>query len=68
MGKLKQKTHRGTKKNFILRNSGSVKYKKKGSGHLTSKKATKKIRNLRKAQELSKADSKRLKRLIDRMR
>jgi len=68
MGKIKQKTHRGTKKNFILRNSGSVKYKKKGAGHLTSKKSTKKIRNLRKAHELSKADSKRLKRLIDRMR
>ena len=68
MGKLKQKTHRGTKKNFILRNSGSVKYKKKGAGHLTSKKSTKKIRNLRKGHELSRADSRRLKRLIDVMR
>ena len=68
MKKIKQKTHRGTKKNFIIRNSGSVKYKKKGAGHLTSKKATKKIRKLRKDQGLSKADNNRLKRLIDRMR
>ncbi len=68
MKKIKQKAHRGTKKNFILRNSGSVKYKKKGSGHLTSKKPTKKIRKLRKAQGLSKADNNRIKRLIDRMR
>ena len=68
MGKLKQKTHRGIKKNFIVRNSGSVKFKKQGAGHLTSKKSTKKIRNLRKGSELSKVDSKRLKRLLDNMR
>ena len=68
MKKIKQKTHKGTKKNFILRNSGSVKYKKKGAGHLTSKKSTQKIRNLIKAHELSKADSNRIKKLIDRMR
>ena len=68
MGKLKQKTHRGTKKKFILRNSGSVKYMQKGAGHLTSKKSTKTLRNLRKGQELSKVDSRRLKRLIDLMR
>lgn len=68
MGKIKKKTHRGIKKNFIMRNSGSVKYKKQGAGHLTAKKATKKIRNLRKGHELSRADSRRLKSLIDSLR
>ena len=68
MGKIKQKTHKGTKKAIIMRNSGSAKFKKQGAGHLKKKKNTKKIRNLRKGSELSRADSRRLKRLIDRMR
>ena len=37
MGKIKLKTHKGTKKSLTKRNSGSVKFKKPGAGHLTGK-------------------------------
>ena len=37
MGKIKLKTHKGTKKSLTKRNSGSVKFKKPGTGHLTGK-------------------------------
>ncbi len=67
MGKLKQKTHKGTKKSIMLRNSGSAKFKKPGANHKTVGYSAARMRNLRKGSELSKADSKRLKRLIDRM-
>ena len=52
----------------MLRNSGSAKFKRPGANHKTVGYTTKRLRNLRKGSELSKADSKRLKRLIDRMR
>ena len=68
MGKIKQKTHKGTKKSIMLRSSGSAKFKRPGANHKTVGYTTKRLRNLRKGSELSKADSKRLKRLIDRMK
>ena len=48
MGKIKLKTHKGTKKSFTKRNSGSVKFKKPGAGHLTGKYSADRSRNLRK--------------------
>ena len=68
MGKLKQKTHKGTKKSIMLRNSGSAKFKRPGANHKTVSYTTKRLRNLRKGSELSKADSNRLKKLIDIMK
>ncbi len=68
MGKIKQKTHKGTKKSITIRNSGSAKFKKPGAGHLTGKYSASRSRNLRKASGLSKSDSKKLKNLLDRMK
>ena len=48
MGKIKLKTHKGTKKSLTKRNSGSVKFKKPGTGHLTGKYSADRSRNLRK--------------------
>lgn len=67
MGKIKQKTHKGTKKSITMRNSGSIKFKRQGTNHKTSGYSASRMRKLRKASSLSSADSKRLKRLIDRM-
>lgn len=68
MGKLKQKTHKGVKKSIMLRNSGSAKFKKPGANHKTVSYTASRMRRLRKGSSLSSADSKRLKRLIDRMK
>ncbi len=67
MGKIKQKTHKGTKKSIMLRNSGSAKFKKPGANHKTVGYTSARMRKLRKGSELSKADLRRLKKLIDRM-
>ncbi len=67
MGKIKQKTHKGTKKSIMLRNSGSAKFKKPGANHKTVSYSAARMRNLRKGSELSKSDLNRLKGLIDRM-
>ena len=67
MGKIKQKTHKGTKKSIMLRSSGSAKFKKPGANHKTVSYAASRMRRLRKGSQLSKADGRRLKRLIDRM-
>ena len=44
----KQKTHRGAAKRFSLTKSGLVKHKKMNANHILNKKATKRIRRLRK--------------------
>ena len=67
MGKIKQKTHKATAKKFKIRNSGSVKYKRKGANHNTVGYSSKRMRKLRKAHGISSADNRRLKRLLDRM-
>ena len=67
MGKIKLKTHKGTKKSLTKRNSGSVIFKKPGTGHLTGKYSADRSRNLRKGSGLSSSDSKKLKNLLDRM-
>ena len=68
MAKNKIKTHKASAKKFFKRNSGSVKYKRPGANHNTVGYSTKRMRKLRKAHELSSADTKRIKRLLDRMK
>lgn len=68
MAKNKLKTHKATAKKLQVRNSGSVKFKKQGANHKTGSYSTKRTRRLRKGAELSSADNKRLKSLIDRMK
>ena len=54
MGKIKQKTHKATKKSIMIRNSGSAKFKKPGANHKTVGYSASRMRNLRKGSELSK--------------
>jgi len=65
MAKKTQKTHKGTKKVLNVRQSGSISVGKPGSRHNTGKKNTNFNRKARKSTALSKADSNRLKRIID---
>ena len=65
MAKKTQKTHKGTKKVLNIRQSGSITIGRPGSRHNTgSKNAAFNWKN-RKGNDLSKADSNRLKRIID---
>lgn len=65
MAKKTQKTHKGTKKVLNVRQSGSITIGKPGSRHNTGSKTTKFNRSARSKSALSKADSNRLKRIID---
>ena len=65
MAKKTQKTHKGTKKVLNVRQSGSISVGKPGSRHNTGSKNTNYNRKARKGSALSKADSNRLKRIID---
>lgn len=65
MAKKTQKTHKGTKKVLNVRQSGSITIGKPGSRHNTGSKKTDFNRSCRKGSTLSKADSNRLKRIID---
>jgi len=60
----KIKSFRGAKKRFKLTSKGKVRRKKANASHILTKKTTKRKRNLRKSTFLSKADEKRIKRLI----
>ena len=66
MGKLK--THKATAKKLKKRNSGSIKFKRQGANHNTVGYPTKRLRKLRKSASLSKADTNRLKRIIDTLK
>jgi len=63
----KIKTHRGAAKRFKLTKSGKVKRAKAYKSHILTKKTTKRKRHLRKPGILSKADEKRIKKLIPYM-
>ena len=65
MAKKTQKTHKGTKKVLNIRQSGSITIGRPGSRHNTGSKDAAFNRKNRKGNELSKADSNRLKRIID---
>ena len=65
MEKKTQKTHKGTKKVLNVRQSGSITVGHPGSRHNTGSKNAAYNRNKRSKSNLSKADSNRLKRIID---
>ncbi len=60
----KLKTFRGVKKRFKLTAKGKVRRRKANASHILTKKTTKRKRNLRRSALLSKADEKRIKRLM----
>ena len=65
MAKKTQKTHKGTKKVLNIRQSGTITIGKPGSRHNTGSKNTSYNRKCRAGSNLSKAESNRLKRIID---
>ena len=67
MAKKTQKTHKGTKKILNVRQSGSITVGHPGQRHNTGSKNSAFNRSKRNKSELSSADAKRLKRLIDRI-
>jgi large subunit ribosomal protein L35 len=60
----KLKTFRGVKKRFKLTATGEIRRRKANASHILTKKTTKRKRALRKSTFLSKADKKRIKKLI----
>ena len=68
MAKIKQKTHKATAKKFRIRNSGSVKYKRAGANHNTVGYSSKRMRKLRSAHGISRADNRRIKKLLESLR
>lgn len=62
MGKMK--THRGSAKRFKRTGSGKIRRYKAYKGHLTGKKSSKRVRNLRKPTLVSKGDQKRIDQMI----
>ena len=62
--KNKMKTHKGMKKVFKVRKSGSITMSHQGVLHNTAKRTSKTNRQKRNGQELNKSDYKRIKDLI----
>jgi large subunit ribosomal protein L35 len=60
----KMKTNSGAKKRFSLTGTGRIKRKKAFASHILTKKSAKTKRNLRESTLVSKADERRIKRLI----
>lgn len=60
----KMKTHRGAAKRFKKTGSGKLKRMKAYKSHLTAKKSSKRVRNLRKATLVSSGDAKRISPLL----
>jgi len=60
----KIKTNKGAAKRFKRTATGKFTYDPAGASHILTKKAPKRKRNLRKDEVASKADAKRLKRLL----
>ncbi len=60
----KMKTHRGAAKRLKKTATGKVKRHKANKSHILTKKTTKRKRHLRKSKLVSKADSKRIERLL----
>jgi len=63
----KVKTHRGAAKRFRVTKNGKIKTAKAFKSHILTKKTSKRKRHLRKASILSKADYKRIKKVIPYM-
>ena len=60
----KMKTHRGAAKRFKLTGKGKIKKNKAFRSHILEKKSPDRKRNLRKADLVSAADAKRVKRML----
>jgi len=60
----KMKTRRSAAKRYKLTANGKVKYKKQGLRHILTKKSTKRKRSLRHSDILSKAETKRARKLL----
>ncbi len=60
----KIKTHRGAAKRFKKTASGKIKRRKAYGNHILTKKTTKRKRNLRKSEIVTKDDHKRISKLI----
>lgn len=60
----KMKTHRGSAKRFRRTGTGKLRRYKAYASHLTGKKSSKRIRNLRKGTTVSEADMKRIDKMI----
>ncbi|MDO5755027.1 MAG: 50S ribosomal protein L35 [Tissierellia bacterium] len=60
----KMKTHSGSKKRFKRTGTGKLRRYKAYRSHLTGKKSPKRIRRLRKASVVSKADARRIDKMI----
>lgn len=60
----KMKTHRGAAKRFTLTGNGKIKKNKAYRNHILEKKAPERKRNLRKADLVSAADERRVKRML----
>ncbi len=63
----KIRTHRGAAKRFSVSKNGKIKRSKAYKSHILTKKTSKRKRHLRKAAYISKADQKRVKKLIPYM-
>ena len=68
MAKNKIKTHKATAQKFNVRNSGTVKYKRAGANHNTVGYSSKRLRKLRSAHGISRADNRRIKKLLESLR
>lgn len=64
MAKNKMKTHKASSKVFKVRQSGSIKITHQGINHNTGKNSSKRSRQKRKGNELSKADYNRIKTIL----
>lgn len=61
----KQKSHSGAKKRFKVLKSGLVKRNKQNKRHILTKKTTKRKRDLRKADYVSKAQEKTIRNMVN---
>ena len=59
------KTNKSVAKRFKIRKSGSIKRNKQNRSHILTKKSAKRKMHLRKATNVSKADEKRIKTLVN---
>ncbi|HBG16805.1 MAG TPA: 50S ribosomal protein L35 [Firmicutes bacterium] len=60
----KMKTHRGAAKRFTLTGSGKIKKNKAYRSHILEKKSPERKRNLRKAELVTSADERRVRRML----
>lgn len=62
----KQKTHSGAKKRFKVTKNGKVRSRKRNRSHLLEKKSSQRKRRLKGYDEITGADAKKIKRLLNK--